>query len=107
MPLARAAAAAPASWCDKERKSMWLKVQDLTVYQRLCRLHLRICDMSHTWPLYMASLKGYVLTPQFETFRCDYEDCIRMLNGLEKKLERHLPPSERRWPELHPDPSET
>jgi len=25
------------------------------------------------------------------------EECIRMLNGLEKSLEKHLPESERRW----------
>jgi hypothetical protein len=25
------------------------------------------------------------------------KECIRMLNGLEKALEKHLPESERRW----------
>jgi len=25
------------------------------------------------------------------------KECIRMLNGLEKSLEKHLPESERRW----------
>jgi len=25
------------------------------------------------------------------------KECIRMLNGLEKSLEKHLPESDRRW----------
>ena len=27
------------------------------------------------------------------------KECIRMLNGLEKSLERQLPASDRRWPD--------
>ena len=42
----------------------YMDVEDLNVYQRLCKLH---------------------------------KECIRMLNGLEKSLEKHLPESERRW----------
>lgn len=30
---------------------MWLKVQDLTVYQRLCQLHLKICNLTRSWPV--------------------------------------------------------
>jgi len=28
----------------------YLDVEDLLVYQRLCALHLEVCDMSHEWP---------------------------------------------------------
>ena len=28
----------------------YLDVEDLEVYQKLCRLHIEICDLSHTWP---------------------------------------------------------
>lgn len=28
----------------------YLDVEDLLVYQKLCQLHLEICDLSHTWP---------------------------------------------------------
>ena len=30
-------------------------------------------------------------------FALEYKECIRMLNGLEKTLERKLPEGERRW----------
>ena len=126
----------------------FLRVEDLEVYQKLCRLHLDMCDMSHSWPseeryelgsqirrssnsspaqlaeknddrhvrnkiegvnrsrgeasetihhLFMAKLKGYVTEPRYGELRSRYEECIRMLNGLEKTLERKLPESERRW----------
>jgi four helix bundle protein len=28
----------------------YLDVEDLEVYQKLCRLHIEICDLSHQWP---------------------------------------------------------
>ena len=28
----------------------YMDVEDLEVYQKLCRLHIEICDLSHTWP---------------------------------------------------------
>ncbi|MCR4320380.1 MAG: four helix bundle protein [Candidatus Brocadiaceae bacterium] len=28
----------------------YLDVEDLQVYQKLCQLHLEICDLSHAWP---------------------------------------------------------
>ena len=28
----------------------YLNVEDLDVYQKLCRLHLEVCDISHQWP---------------------------------------------------------
>jgi len=55
--------------------------------------------------LYVARLKGYVTESAFNTFRDRYQECIRMLNGLEKTLEKQLPSSERRWPS--PPASET
>jgi four helix bundle protein len=127
---------------------MFLKVQDLVVYQRLCDLHIEICDMTHTWPveekfelgsqvrrssnsspaqlaerhgdrhvrkriegvnnsrdeanetihhLYIASRKKYIRDSKFGEFLTRYEECIRMLNGLERNFERSLPKRERRW----------
>jgi four helix bundle protein len=129
------------------RKS-YLDVEDLEVYQKLCRLHIEVCDLSHAWPaeekyelgsqirrssnsspaqlaeknddrhvknkiegvnrsrgeagetvhhLFIAKLKGYVTTEVFEEYRGRYKECIRMLNGLEKSIERHLPEKDRRW----------
>jgi four helix bundle protein len=128
-----------------------MRVEDLKVYQKLCLLHLEVCDMTHQWPgeeryelasqarrssnsspaqlaeknndrhvrnriegvnrsrgealetihhLYMACLKRYLDEPTFCGFRDRYDECVRMLNGLEQSLERQLPPQERRWPDL-------
>ncbi|MGB7947985.1 MAG: four helix bundle protein [Candidatus Binatia bacterium] len=73
--------------------------------------------------LFMAQKKGYISADVYESFRVKYKECIRMLNGLEKTLERKLPSGERRWaveedPEAYsensertdsgwPDPSDT
>jgi len=126
----------------------YLDVEDLQVYQKLCQLHLEICDLSHAWPaeeryelgsqirrssnsspaqlaekhddrhvrnkvegvnrsrgeagetihhLFMAKLKGYIQNDVYAKYRERYKQCIRMLNGLEKSLEQHLPEHERRW----------
>ena len=126
----------------------YLDVEDLQVYQKLCQLHLEICDLSHAWPaeeryelgsqirrssnsspaqlaekhddrhvrnkvegvnrsrgeagetihhLFMAKLKGYIKNDVYAKYRERYKQCVRMLNGLEKSLERHLPKQERRW----------
>jgi hypothetical protein len=32
-----------------------------------------------------------------EAYRSRYKECIRMLNGLEKTLERKIPERERKW----------
>ena len=123
-------------------------VEDLEVYQRLCKLHIEVCDLSHEWPqeeryeldsqvrrssnsspaqlaekhddrhirnkieginrsrgeagetvhhLFIAKLKGYIEPSIYSTYRNRYKECIRMLNGLEKSLEKHLPKPERRW----------
>ena len=28
----------------------YLRLEDLLVYQRLCQLHIEVCDLSHDWP---------------------------------------------------------
>jgi four helix bundle protein len=47
--------------------------------------------------LFIAKLKGYITEEVYQKFRDRYKACIRMLNGLEKTLERKLPERERRW----------
>jgi four helix bundle protein len=47
--------------------------------------------------LFMARLKGYITERSYRQFRDRYKECIRMLNGLEKTLERKVPERERRW----------
>jgi four helix bundle protein len=132
------------------------RVENLLVYQRLCDLHIDICQLSRTWPveerfelasqvrrssnsapanlaekhndrharnrvegvnrargesletihhLYIASRKGY-LTPQcFEEFRERYLECVRMLNGLERRFESELSELDRRWPSSVGEPA--
>ena len=41
---------------------------------------------------------GYIDQSVYSSYRSGYKEGIRMLNGLEKSLEKHLPDSERRWP---------
>lgn len=128
----------------------YMDVEDLAVYQKLCRLHIDVCDLTHQWPaeekyelgsqarrssnsapaqlaekhsdrhiknkiegvnrsrgeaaetihhLYMATLKEYITESIFRTYKGRYQQCIRMLNGMEKSLEKHLPEHERRWPQ--------
>ena len=48
----------------------------------------------------MASLKGYESKEKYEEYRARYRECIRMLNGMERTLEKQLPESDRRWPQL-------
>jgi len=47
--------------------------------------------------LFMAKLKGYITEKIYREFRARYKECIRMLNGLEKTLERKVPERDRRW----------
>ena len=49
--------------------------------------------------LYMAYLKGYGQQAEYEEYRARYQECIRMLNGMERTLEKQLPESDRRWPQ--------
>ena len=125
-----------------------MRVEDLQVYQRLCQLHIEVCDLTHSWPayerfelagqlrrssnsapsqlaeknydrhvrnriegvnrsrgetlesvhhLFMASLKGHISREVFEAFRDRYEECVRMLNGMERSLEQQLDPADRKW----------
>jgi len=47
--------------------------------------------------LFIAKLKGYLKEGLYQEFRDRYKERIRMLNGLEKTLERKVPKRERRW----------
>jgi four helix bundle protein len=128
----------------------FMRVEDLLVYQRLCDLHIEICELARSWPpeeryelgsqvrrssnsapaqlaekhsdrhvrnkieganrargeasetihhLYVAFRKKYVAEEVFETYRSRYHECVRMLNGLERKLEQQLDPTLRRFPD--------
>lgn len=48
--------------------------------------------------LYMAQLKKYIDQHVYDVFRDRYLECVRMLNGLERKLETLLTAKNRRWP---------
>jgi four helix bundle protein len=136
--------------------SDFMRVEDLKVYQRLCQLHIDVCDLSHTWPaeekyelgsqarrssnssptnlaekhsdrhvrnkiegvnrargealetvhhLYIAQLKRYLSDQEYDKYRARYMECIRMLNGLERTLERQLDPGSRHWPVPSEGPS--
>jgi four helix bundle protein len=45
----------------------------------------------------MAMLKGYIAENIYLAIKGRYKECTRMLNGLERTLERKLPERERRW----------
>ena len=47
--------------------------------------------------LFMAKLKHYITDDTYRSYRARYKECIRMLNGLEKSIEKHLPEKDRRW----------
>jgi four helix bundle protein len=51
--------------------------------------------------LYIAKLKEYTSRQEYGEFRGRYMECVRMLNGLEKTLEKNLPKSAQRWPTDH------
>jgi four helix bundle protein len=141
----------------------FFRVEDLLVYQKLCDLHLEVCDLTHKWPneeryelaaqvrrssnsspanlaekhsdrhvknkiegvnrargealetvhhIYIALRKSYVAREVYEAIRARYDECVRMLNGLERTLERQLDESLRRFPQttephassLNPEP---
>lgn len=126
----------------------FLDVEDLLVYQKLCHLHLEVCELTKGWPneekyelasqvrrssnsspaqlaeknddrhirnkieginisrgeaaetihhLFIASRKGYLADNTYISIKTKYKECIRMLNGLEKTLEKKLPAKDRRW----------
>jgi four helix bundle protein len=133
-----------------------MRIEDLHVYQRLCDLHLEVCDLTQKWPseekyelasqvrrssnsapaqlaekhsdrhgrnkiegvnrargaaletvhhLFMASRKKYIHFATMKRIGNDtrnwerYQECVRMLNGLERKPEMQLDPSVRRFPQ--------
>ena len=47
--------------------------------------------------LFGARLKRYITEDAYQVFTNRYRECIRMLNGLERTLERKIPDQERRW----------
>jgi len=48
--------------------------------------------------LFVALRKGYIDKDLYESYRERYHECVRMLNGLERTLERQLDESQRRFP---------
>jgi four helix bundle protein len=127
----------------------FMRVEDLQVYQKLCRLHIDVCELARSWPteekfelgsqvrrssnsspanlaekhsdrhvrnkiegvnrargealetihhLYIALLKAYISQEIYDSFRGRYLECVRMLNGLERTLEKQISQSARRWP---------
>ena len=42
-------------------------------------------------------LENLVVYQTYEEYRVRYQECIRMLNGMERTLEKQLPESDRRW----------
>jgi four helix bundle protein len=135
----------------------FMRIEDLQVYQKLCDLHLEVCQCSQAWPpdekyelrsqvrrasnsapaqlaekhsdrhvrnkiegvnrargealetvhhLFISSRKGYIEPSVYEELRSRYHECVRMLNGLERTLERRLEPRNRRFPP-RPDPDNT
>jgi four helix bundle protein len=55
--------------------------------------------LESVYHLYIALRKGYIAQELFEALRRRYEECVRMLNGLERSLEKQLDPDDRRFPE--------
>ncbi len=47
--------------------------------------------------LFIAKLKGYINDKTYTSFRGRFKECVRMLNGLEKTLEKQLPDNARKW----------
>jgi four helix bundle protein len=129
--------------------SEYMRIEDLIVYQKLCDLHIEVCELTHKWPndekyelgsqvrrssnsaaaqlaekhsdrhvrnmiegvnrsrgealetvhhLYIAARKGYLTQDAYELYRSRYGECVRMLNGLERKLEQQIAPEMRRFP---------
>jgi four helix bundle protein len=132
----------------------FMRVEDLQVYNKLCQLHIDVCELTRDWPrherfelvsqlhrssnsspaqlaekhsdrhvrnkiegvnrsrgealesvhhLYVGMLKGYHSEQSYCNIRDRYHECVRMLNGLERTLERQLPREQRRFPDS-PEP---
>lgn len=52
--------------------------------------------------LFIAQLKGYLSEESYQGFRERYQECVRMLNGLERSLERQLPECDQKFPTAEP-----
>jgi four helix bundle protein len=127
----------------------FMRIEDLKVYQKLCYLHIEVCDLSKKWPpeekyelgsqirrssnsspanlaekhsdrhvknkiegvnrsrgealetihhLFIAMLKKYIEDKVYDAYRERYLECIRMLNGMERTLERQLKEPFHRFP---------
>ena len=136
--------------------AQYMRVEDLKVYNRLCELHIEVCEIARKWPpeeryelgsqirrssnsspaqlaernndrhirnridgvnrarnealetvhhLYIARLKRYIDGTAYEALQERYQECVRMLNGLEQSMEQQLPASDRRWPSSSIDSS--
>ena len=48
--------------------------------------------------LYIAKLKHYINESQYQEYRQRYLETVRMLNGLEKTLDKQLDEKSQRWP---------
>jgi four helix bundle protein len=56
--------------------------------------------------LFMAHLKRYETLETYESYRLRYQECIRMLNGMERTLGKQLPEAARRWPAVQEQPGD-
>ena len=56
--------------------------------------------------LFMAHLKRYETLETYESYRLRYQECIRMLNGMERTLEKQLPETARRRPAVQEQPGD-
>jgi len=52
--------------------------------------------------LFIALRKGYITKDIFDSYRSRYQECVRMLNGLERTLERQLDNQNHRFPSETP-----
>ncbi len=48
---------------------------------------------------YFCVMKEYISVEIYKEYRNRYKECVRMLNGLEKSLERNIPEKNRKWNE--------
>src|SRR2546423_7392690 len=48
--------------------------------------------------LFIAKLKSYHSEESYQEYQQRYQECVRMLNGMERTLEQQLSPDQRRFP---------
>jgi len=49
--------------------------------------------------LFIASVRKLIDETTYEHFAKRYHECVRMLNGMERTLEKQLPEKDQRWPD--------